>query len=110
MPNSVTPILRGLEPYEYHLAVNQPEYEPLHVLRGKGPTYSMVSRWTFTKEERAAIAAGADILVTQLTFGSLFQPTCVQAIIGDSVMNSELESIIEEFGLNSELDERLENI
>lgn len=32
------------------------------------------SRWTLTEEERAAIAAGADILVAVLNFGQPLQP------------------------------------
>lgn len=35
-----------------------------------------ISRWTPSDEERAAIAAGSDILLMQLNYGQPLQPLC----------------------------------
>lgn len=68
----VLPIDCGLP--EAHLAKDQPEYHTLPVVVGHGPEYRMTARFRFTEEERAAIAAGADLMITTLTFGRALQP------------------------------------
>ena len=49
----------------------QPQYNPLrcHVRNGE-----VTSRWTLTPEQRKAIAEGADIYLTLLTFNQPLQP------------------------------------
>lgn len=55
-------------------AKDQPKYIPLPTVRLKGKEGRVISRWTFTAEERAKIAAGEDLYLEQLTFGSRLQP------------------------------------
>lgn len=63
------------------LAASQPEYRPLEVVQLLGDEGRCISRWRFTPEERAAVAAGEDLYLEQLTFNPglrdparLFQP------------------------------------
>lgn len=46
------------------IAEHQPEYETLPAV--VTPDGSVISRWTFTEEERARIAAGEDMYVAML--------------------------------------------
>lgn len=57
-----------------NLAAQQPQYRPLQIVRLDGAEGRCISRWTFTPDERARIAAGEDLFLEQLTFGTLFQP------------------------------------
>lgn len=68
------PVIPGLEPYEIIFAKTQPEYRPLRALRALEPQGRVMSRWTFTPEQREAIARGADILLTLMTFNQRLQP------------------------------------
>ncbi len=69
MPRSVV-----LEDSETLIALRQEEYETLPVVVGKLPYVPVTSRWTFSAEERVAISNGADLWLTQLTFGKPLQP------------------------------------
>lgn len=62
------PVIEELEKNEIVFAKNQPEYNPLRVLRGQPPECPVLSRWTLTNEQRLAIAQGADIYLELLTF------------------------------------------
>jgi hypothetical protein len=53
-------------------AKDQPEYLPLPTLRSADGR--VVSRWSPTTEERAAIAGGADVYLTLHTFNQPLQP------------------------------------
>jgi len=55
-------------------AKDQPQYRPLQVARLHGGEGRLISRWTFTSEERAQIAAGEDLYIELLTFGQPLQP------------------------------------
>ena len=55
-------------------AKDQPEYRPLPVVKLHGKEGRVISRWTFTDEERAKIAEGADLFIEMLTFGMPLQP------------------------------------
>jgi hypothetical protein len=110
MANAVSPVIKGLEPFEQVLAKDQKEYSPLPILRGRGPNYIVMSRWTFTAEERAAIAAGSDLIIAQMTFGQLFQPTMIEHIVAETMTEEQLEHAIEELGIRDELDERLTKV
>lgn len=109
MAEPISPVVPGLEPYEIIIGENQPQYTPLPVLRGRGPMYAMMSRWKPTDEERQMIANGADIYISQQTFGHSFQPTCV-VIAGAEASGIVKELVIEQYGLNEELDERLRRL
>jgi hypothetical protein len=57
-------------------AKEQPEYIPLPTLvSGNGV---VMSRWQFTDEERQAIAAGADLLLSIWTFHDPLQPVLLE--------------------------------
>jgi hypothetical protein len=105
----ISPVVSGLEPYEIHFGVEQPEYEPLPALRTKGPHYDVMSRWQPTDEERKLIAAGADIYVTQRTFGNSYQATVVVVAL-DEANAAAKDKIMQAFGLDDELNERLSRI
>ena len=59
---------------EVTFARNQPQYRPLPTVILDGREGRVISRWTLSPEERAAIAAGEDIYLEQLTFGNPLQP------------------------------------
>lgn len=65
---------------EQTIAEDQPEYQPITI--GLYPytdgSLGMLCRFTFTAEERAAIAAGEDVYVMQLSFNAKFAPLHVQ--------------------------------
>lgn len=77
------PVVDGLEKHECVYAKDQPEYNPLRTLRGNGPMVPVVSRWTLTKEQREAVAAGADIFLELSTFNQPLQPIRVAVSDGD---------------------------
>jgi hypothetical protein len=68
------PVVDGLEKHEVVYAKDQPEYLPLRTLRSNTREAQVMSRWTLTPEQRKAVAEGADIFLTLLTFGSPLQP------------------------------------
>lgn len=55
-------------------AKDQPEYLPLPVAKLHGDEGRVISRWRLTDEERAQIAAGADLYLEVLTFHQPLQP------------------------------------
>jgi len=60
-------------------AKDQSPYRPLPVARLHGAEGRLISRWTFTPEERAQIAAGEDLYLEVLTFpGQHLCPHCGQ--------------------------------
>jgi hypothetical protein len=67
-----------LKEFELIIAENQPEYEKLPALLGYFSYKPVLTRWEFTPEERAAIANGADLYMTQLTFGKEFAPVLLE--------------------------------
>ena len=68
------PVVEGLEKREVTYAKTQEEYIPLRTLRLPGERGEVVSRWSPTLEQRKAIAEGADIFLTLLTFHGPLQP------------------------------------
>lgn len=69
------PVLEGHEMEEVVFAKNQPQYKPLRCLvdDSRGDR-RVTSRWTLTEEQRKAVAEGADIYLTLLTYGNPLQP------------------------------------
>jgi hypothetical protein len=72
------PVVAGREAEEVVFAKDQPQYVPLRTLiyetyPGSGDVRVM-SRWTFTADQRKAVAEGEDIYLTLLTFGQPLQP------------------------------------
>lgn len=75
--NSVSPVFTEKEmEVERVIALDQPEYIPLIVLPiiYEDGIQASVVRFRLTEEERIAILDGADIILTQLTFGGAFKP------------------------------------
>lgn len=75
----ISPVVEGLEGYEIILGgknADQPEYAELAALRS--PEGITLTRWAFTEEERRAIAAGADLFVSAMTFNHPFQPLKIE--------------------------------
>ena len=70
------PVVEGLEKFEIVYAKNQPEYIPLPTLAG-GHGQSAVSRWTFTDDQRQAIADGADVYLEVFHFHQPLAPVRV---------------------------------
>ncbi len=68
------PVIEGMESEEVVYAADQPQYLPLRALKSKGRWGRVISRWTFTPEQRQAIASGADILLELSTFHEPLQP------------------------------------
>lgn len=68
------PVVDGLEEHEIVAAKDQPEYIPLRCLRSHGIEGNVMSRWTFTPDQRKAVAEGADIFLTLMTFHRPLQP------------------------------------
>ncbi len=67
------PVVAEFESIEVVYAKDQPEYLPLRTLKGSNRG-AVLSRWTFTDEQRQAIAEGADIFLDVLTFDQPLQP------------------------------------
>lgn len=80
--NAVAPQL--VEPHTpVTFAKAQPEYLPLPAaIVDRDGAQTVVTRWQFTDEERAAIANGADLYLEMLTFGSPLQP--LRFVVGDA--------------------------
>jgi hypothetical protein len=68
------PVIPGLEQFEEVYAKYQPEYIPLRTLRSRTDEGKVMSRWDLTPEQRLAIARGADVYLTLLTFQGPLQP------------------------------------
>jgi hypothetical protein len=82
--NSISPVHSKESVHmERVIALDQPEYFPiviLPVIYSDG-MQGMAVRFRFTDEERQNIAAGADLLVTELTFGgSRFTPISLEVV------------------------------
>lgn len=67
-------VIGGLEDLEVVYAKDQPEYLPLRTLVSAGRERRVVSRWSLTETQRAAVASGADVLLELSTFGWPLQP------------------------------------
>lgn len=51
------------------IAEHQPQYRPLPSIRT--PEGQVITRWTFTEEERRAIVAGEDLYITIFAYGPI---------------------------------------
>jgi len=88
--DAISPVMPGSGPIEIVLGKDQPEYIPLPAVFLDTPTCPMISRWRFTEEERLQIAAGADVVLTQLTFRTPFRPVHLQ-VVGQDEMPELIE-------------------
>lgn len=81
-----SPVIAGLGP-EKVIAENQAEYRPLPALFAFDGS-KVLTRWTFTQEEREAIARGADLFIAQWVFRHGLQPMCPE-VCGHSMTEKE---------------------
>ena len=81
----VSPVVKGFEQYEFSLAKDQPEYEPIPTLLAEGEEARFVSRWEFSDLERQQIYEGASLILQQLTFGHPFQPVSLQIVTEEEI-------------------------
>lgn len=79
--NSVSPVFsEAFVENERVIALDQPQYHPLIMLpvQYEDGTIGAMVRFRLSDEERAAITAGADILITELVFDQGFTPIHVE--------------------------------
>ncbi len=76
----VSPVVPGLEEFEFKLAENQPHYDPLPTLMIEGEEKRFMSRWEFSDDDRRLIAEGGCLILQQLTFGHPFQPVAFSIV------------------------------
>lgn len=81
------PVVDGLEEKEIVYAKHQEQYTPLRTLVSAGTQRRVFSRWTFTDEQRKAIADGADVFLELLTFGHPLQP--IRMILSDGKLDPD---------------------
>lgn len=78
---SISPVLQEEHvANERVIALDQEQYIPIIVLpiKYEDGTLGMMVRFRLSDQERAAIAAGADLVVTELTFGRPFTPIHIE--------------------------------
>lgn len=76
-------VVEGLEQFEIEIAKDDPDYNCLRALVSHTDEARVLSRWTLTPEQRAAVAEGADIYLELITFGMGLQP--VRMAVGREV-------------------------
>lgn len=81
----VSPVMPGSGPIEIVLGKDQPEYTPLPAVYLDYAERPMITRWRLSDEERKAVSEGADIVLTQLTFGKPFSPVGLQVVGQDEM-------------------------
>jgi hypothetical protein len=81
----VSPVMPGSEGIEVIYAKDQPEYIPLPAVHLDTPSRPIVSRWRLDNDEREAIASGADIVLTLLSFGMPLTPSHLQVVMPDAM-------------------------
>jgi hypothetical protein len=80
---------------EVTIAEEQEEYMPVTVAlyQYDDGVRGLLTRWTFTPEERAAVAAGEDVYVQQLNFGTPMTPLIVRCGPGDFMQPAALRTV-----------------
>lgn len=89
---SAPPVVAGLE--RFQIALGGVEYATVFGLRDNTQNGRIMTRWFFTPEARAAVAAGADLYLELLTFGKPMQPILL-SVAGEL----DAMEIAEEYGL-----------
>lgn len=87
--NAVSPIYdESTIEAENVIALDQPEYAPLIILRLDSPVgQSVITRWELTDDERRIIADGGHIVLSLLHTGLKYPPTCIQVVGKDEKPN-----------------------
>jgi len=76
MPVPTSPVIEGLELFEVVYAKDQPQYQPLPVLRSSDG--SVVSRWRLSWKERFKVFFSGDIYLFVSTFNQPLQPVLIE--------------------------------
>lgn len=79
--DSVSPVWsEEMVPIERVIALDQPEYIPIVILpvRYQDGASGLSVRFRLSDEERKAVAEGADVIITEMTFGGPFTPLDVR--------------------------------
>jgi len=80
----VSPVIPGSEFIELVLGKGQEDvYIPLPAVYLDQRDRPMITRWRLTDDERAVLAEGGDIVLTQLTWWQRFQPVHLQVVMPD---------------------------
>ena len=83
-----SPVLPGHESIpETVFGAGQPQYTAIPAVIVPGPEGEVITRWEFTEEERAAIAGGASLYLSVLTFGKSFHPVLLRVATADEIMD-----------------------
>jgi len=101
MPNPVSPVVTGLEPYEVVYAEDQPEFTPLPALRS--PAGLVATRWKLTDEDRERLMGECDIFLFVHTNNKPLQPVDIQLCHKDQSAGYVQEWL----DLNTTLDRRI---
>jgi hypothetical protein len=90
----ISPVMPGSESIEVVYGKDQPKYIPLPAVYVENAnSRTVVSRWRLTDQERAEIAAGADVVLQLLIpLNSDLTPSNLQIVMSD-----EAPSLIEGF-------------
>lgn len=92
----ISPIIPGFEEIVY--GAHQPKYNPLPVIRDIHG--QVVSRWTFSDEERLAIAAGCDLFVCVATFNKRLQPIALKIYNKVDISTEDGTIILNDFNMS----------
>ena len=81
----ISPVMPGSEPIEIVYAKEQKEYVPLPaVYVNNANSRTVISRWRLSDQERAEIAAGADVVLQLLMpMGAFLTPSNLQIVMPD---------------------------
>lgn len=85
---SASPVLPGHTSIpETVFGASQPQYTPIAAVIVPGPEGEVITRWEFTEEEKEALANGASLYLSVLTFGRSFHPVLLRVATADQVMD-----------------------
>lgn len=80
----VSPVMPGSETIEIVLGRGQAQYIELPAVYLNTRSRPMITRWRLSEQERLDVMAGADIVLSQLTWQQLFQPVSLQVCRRDA--------------------------
>ena len=90
----VSPVLPGYQMTEIVYAKDQPEYNPLPAVVIETQGRPILTRWEFTDEERARIAAGESLYLWVYTFGQPLQPIAPEIKTAQEIMNRPEDDVL----------------
>jgi len=87
---SVSPVINEkLIEHERVIALDQPEYKPIIIIAActqpDKSDYCLIVRFKLSDEERVKVAAGADLILSELTFGRAFTPVALEFCLPEEI-------------------------